>query len=128
MSEQNLDLDAEYCISVASVNDIVTARQQGRVLAERLGFSAGEATLVATARRATRTATRHMYIHRVADTAADSFIESAIARPIPSQDEGYRTVLLLRIRLCPEATKKIEAGNTTPAPNWTSRTTQSLCA
>jgi serine/threonine-protein kinase RsbT len=34
---------------VASVNDIVTARMQGRVLAEQLGFSTGEATLVATA-------------------------------------------------------------------------------
>ena len=49
MREQNLDLDAEYCVPVASVNDIVTARLQGRVLAERVGFSAGEATLVATA-------------------------------------------------------------------------------
>ena len=49
MHEQNLDLDVEYCVPVASVNDIVTARLQGRVLAERVGFSAGEATLVATA-------------------------------------------------------------------------------
>ena len=49
MSEHNLDVDAEYCVPVASVNDIVTARLQGRALAERLGFSAGEATLVATA-------------------------------------------------------------------------------
>ena len=49
MPEQNLDVDAEYCVPVASVNDIVTARLQGRVLAQRLGFSAGEATLVATA-------------------------------------------------------------------------------
>jgi serine/threonine-protein kinase RsbT len=49
MSEQKLDVDAEYCVPVASVNDIVTARLQGRVLAEGLGFSAGEATLVATA-------------------------------------------------------------------------------
>jgi serine/threonine-protein kinase RsbT len=49
MLAQNLDLDAEYCVPVASVNDIVTARLQGRVLAERVGFSAGEATLVATA-------------------------------------------------------------------------------
>jgi len=36
-------------VAVASVNDIVTARLQGRALAERLGFSPGEATLVATA-------------------------------------------------------------------------------
>lgn len=50
MYEQKLDVDAEeYCVPVASVNDIVTARLQGRVLAEGLGFSAGEATLVATA-------------------------------------------------------------------------------
>jgi len=34
---------------VISVNDIVTARQQGHALAERLGFSATDATLVATA-------------------------------------------------------------------------------
>jgi serine/threonine-protein kinase RsbT len=49
MPESKLDLEAEYCVPVASVNDIVTARQQGRGLAARLGFSAGEATLVATA-------------------------------------------------------------------------------
>jgi serine/threonine-protein kinase RsbT len=49
MPEQKLDADAEYCVPVASVNDIVTARLQGRALAQRLGFSAGEATLVATA-------------------------------------------------------------------------------
>jgi serine/threonine-protein kinase RsbT len=49
MPESKLDVDAEYCVPVASVNDIVTARMQGRVLAERVGFSAGEATLVATA-------------------------------------------------------------------------------
>jgi len=49
MPEPNSDVDAEYCVPVASVNDIVTARVQGRGLAQRLGFSAGEATLVATA-------------------------------------------------------------------------------
>jgi serine/threonine-protein kinase RsbT len=49
MLEHNLDVDAEYRVPVASVNDIVTARLQGRALAERLGFSPGEATLVATA-------------------------------------------------------------------------------
>jgi serine/threonine-protein kinase RsbT len=49
MLAQNTDVDAEYCVSVASVNDIVTARLQGRALAQRLGFSPGEATLVATA-------------------------------------------------------------------------------
>ncbi|HEV3018227.1 MAG TPA: ATP-binding protein [Burkholderiaceae bacterium] len=49
MTEQNPHDDAEFCVPVASVNDIVTARMQGRVLAEQLGFSTGEATLVATA-------------------------------------------------------------------------------
>jgi serine/threonine-protein kinase RsbT len=49
MTEQNPLDDAEFCVPVASVNDIVTARMQGRVLAEQLGFSTGEATLVATA-------------------------------------------------------------------------------
>jgi serine/threonine-protein kinase RsbT len=49
MPEQNSDVDTEYCVAVASVNDIVTARLQGRSMAQRLGFSAGEATLVATA-------------------------------------------------------------------------------
>jgi serine/threonine-protein kinase RsbT len=49
MPEPNPEVDSEFCIPVASVNDIVTARLQGRVLAERLGFSPGEATLVATA-------------------------------------------------------------------------------
>ena len=49
MHEPKPDADAEYCVPVASVNDIVTARLQGRALAERLGFSPGEATLVATA-------------------------------------------------------------------------------
>ena len=49
MPDQNPHDDAEFCVPVASVNDIVTARMQGRVLAEQLGFSTGEATLVATA-------------------------------------------------------------------------------
>jgi serine/threonine-protein kinase RsbT len=49
MPAPNLDVDAEYCVPVASVNDIVTARLQGRALAAQLGFSPGEATLVATA-------------------------------------------------------------------------------
>ncbi|HEX4585313.1 MAG TPA: ATP-binding protein [Burkholderiaceae bacterium] len=49
MPVPNLDVDAEVCVPVASVNDIVTARLQGRALAEQLGFSPGEATLVATA-------------------------------------------------------------------------------
>jgi serine/threonine-protein kinase RsbT len=49
MPAPNLDVDSEVCVPVASVNDIVTARLQGRALAEHLGFSPGEATLVATA-------------------------------------------------------------------------------
>jgi len=49
MHGSNLDDDAEFCVPVASVNDIVTARLQGRALAEKIGFSPGEATLVATA-------------------------------------------------------------------------------
>jgi serine/threonine-protein kinase RsbT len=36
-------------VSVALDTDIVSARRQGRVLAEQQGFTAGEATLVATA-------------------------------------------------------------------------------
>ena len=49
MADVNLEVDAQYCVPVASVNDIVTARLQGRALAQQLGFSPGEATLVATA-------------------------------------------------------------------------------
>jgi len=49
MSQPNLDVDTEFCVHVATVNDIVTARLQGRALAEKLGFSPGESTLVATA-------------------------------------------------------------------------------
>src|SRR5260221_12279321 len=36
-------------IPVASDGDLVTARREGRVMAEQLGFTASEATLVATA-------------------------------------------------------------------------------
>lgn len=36
-------------VAVAADIDVVTARRQGRVLAEQLGFSASESTLVATA-------------------------------------------------------------------------------
>jgi serine/threonine-protein kinase RsbT len=49
MLEQNLEVDAEYRVSVASATDIVRARVRGRSLAQHLGFSLGEATLVATA-------------------------------------------------------------------------------
>jgi len=47
--KKNADADALSCIPVASGNDVVTARLQGRALAEQLGFTAGDATLVATA-------------------------------------------------------------------------------
>jgi serine/threonine-protein kinase RsbT len=42
-------LDQEVCVRVAADIDVVSARRQGRILAEQLGFSASEATLVATA-------------------------------------------------------------------------------
>jgi serine/threonine-protein kinase RsbT len=40
---------ADACISVASDRDVVPARAEGRQLAERLGFSRTDATLIATA-------------------------------------------------------------------------------
>lgn len=40
---------AEATVAIASETDVVTARQLGRSLARRLGFSPTEATLVATA-------------------------------------------------------------------------------
>lgn len=39
----------EVRVPVESDTDIVTARQRGRALATRLGFSSGDATIVATA-------------------------------------------------------------------------------
>ena len=42
------DVD-EVRVPVESDTDIVTARQKGRALATRLGFSSGDATIVATA-------------------------------------------------------------------------------
>ena len=39
----------EIRVPVESDTDIVAARQKGRALAVRLGFSSGEATMVATA-------------------------------------------------------------------------------
>lgn len=39
----------EICIPVASDTDMVPARAEGRALADRLGFSRTEATLIATA-------------------------------------------------------------------------------
>ncbi len=43
------DPKIEACVLVASDAEIVSARRQGRTLAEQMGFSASEATLVATA-------------------------------------------------------------------------------
>jgi len=42
-------VDEEILVQINSDQDIVVARQQGRGLAIRLGFSAGDATLIATA-------------------------------------------------------------------------------
>jgi serine/threonine-protein kinase RsbT len=42
-------LSDEVCVPVSSEIDIVTARQKGRELASRLGFSNTELTLIATA-------------------------------------------------------------------------------
>ena len=39
----------ETVVPIRVDSDIVTARQQGRTLASRVGFSSGEATLIATA-------------------------------------------------------------------------------
>ncbi len=43
------EAETEFCIAVNSDNDLVAARRKGRVLAEQIGFSGSEATLVATA-------------------------------------------------------------------------------
>jgi len=45
----NSDVNFEIRIDIRSVDDIVTARQEGRALAKSLGFSPTEATLIATA-------------------------------------------------------------------------------
>lgn len=42
-------LDVQTTIDIEDVDDIVQARQEGRELARRLGFSSSQATLVATA-------------------------------------------------------------------------------
>lgn len=49
MSSAALENATEVCVPVASDGDLVTARREGRVMAEQLGFSASEATLLATA-------------------------------------------------------------------------------
>ena len=40
---------AEIRVEINSDQDIVVARQKGRILAGELGFSSGDATLIATA-------------------------------------------------------------------------------
>ncbi len=42
-------MEAECKVAIKSERDIVVARQKGRVLATKLGFSLGNATLIATA-------------------------------------------------------------------------------
>jgi serine/threonine-protein kinase RsbT len=42
-------VEAEVCLPIGSDADIVLARQRGRALALGLGFSSGDATLLATA-------------------------------------------------------------------------------
>ncbi len=42
-------ITGEQCVRLASDMDIVAARQLARALAEQIGFSAGDATVVATA-------------------------------------------------------------------------------
>ncbi len=39
----------EIQVAINSDQDIVSARQKGRVMANELGFSSGDATLIATA-------------------------------------------------------------------------------
>ena len=43
------DPECSKSVPVTSDDDLVAARREGRILAEKLGFSTSEATLVATA-------------------------------------------------------------------------------
>jgi serine/threonine-protein kinase RsbT len=43
------DPENSKCVPIASDDDLVAARREGRIVAEQLGFSTSEATLVATA-------------------------------------------------------------------------------
>ncbi len=47
MSALMANADSVCRIPIASVGDVVTARQRGRIAAEEIGFSGGEATLLA---------------------------------------------------------------------------------
>lgn len=50
LGEVRADINpGEHCVPIATDKDIVDARQLVRKLAEQLGFSAGDATVVATA-------------------------------------------------------------------------------
>jgi serine/threonine-protein kinase RsbT len=49
MSQAVSEPEIEACVLVGSDAEIVSARRQGRILAEQMGFSASDATLVATA-------------------------------------------------------------------------------
>ena len=49
MNKAAADPERPVTVAVAADIDVVSARRQGRILAEQLGFSASEATLVATA-------------------------------------------------------------------------------
>jgi serine/threonine-protein kinase RsbT len=49
MNKGAADSERAVVVAVAADIDVVSARRQGRILAEQLGFSASEATLVATA-------------------------------------------------------------------------------
>lgn len=49
MNRAAAESQPDVTVAVAADIDVVSARRQGRILAERLGFSASEATLVATA-------------------------------------------------------------------------------
>jgi serine/threonine-protein kinase RsbT len=44
-----LEYEKDVLVSVSADVDLVTARREGRLMAEQLGFSSSEATLVATA-------------------------------------------------------------------------------
>ena len=46
---KSISVESETCVPIHSDQDIVAARQKGRLLAIELGFSAGDATLIATA-------------------------------------------------------------------------------
>jgi serine/threonine-protein kinase RsbT len=49
MASAAFETGRQICVAVSSDRDLVTARREGRVMAEQLGFTAIDATLVATA-------------------------------------------------------------------------------